>query len=59
MDATDKQETWPDGDRVVFVPDEDIRTLESICDEIQQVRDELRKVAKALTVKKGKTIKTI
>ncbi len=59
MDATDKQEAWPEVDKVVFVPYEDIRTLESICNEMEQVRDELRKVATSLTVKRQKTIKTI
>lgn len=50
MKTTDKKEIRPDEEKVIFVPAEDLRTLESICDEMEQVRDELRKIASSLTL---------
>jgi hypothetical protein len=48
MDEKDKQWELPDDDRVVFVPAEDIRSIERALDKMEQARQELLKIGESL-----------
>jgi hypothetical protein len=45
MIDTDKKEgEWPDEDKVIFIPDEYIRDIESTLDKLETARQEFRRV---------------
>jgi hypothetical protein len=48
MDDMDKQVELPDDDKVVFVPTEDIRAIESIYDKMERAQREFRIIAKKM-----------
>jgi hypothetical protein len=50
MDEQDKdrKDEWPDDDKVVFVPDKDLRSIERALDKMEQARLELHKIRESL-----------
>jgi hypothetical protein len=48
MNEVPTKKDVPDDDWVVFIPDEEVRALERICNKMQQAQQELRKVAEAM-----------
>ncbi|MCL2097854.1 MAG: hypothetical protein FWH23_03740 [Bacteroidales bacterium] len=41
----DKKQELPDDDKVVFVPEEEVRAIKSIYDKMEQAQKEFRKAA--------------
>ncbi|GHT71607.1 hypothetical protein FACS1894174_08680 [Bacteroidia bacterium] len=48
MDNTNKQQELPDDNKVVFVPAEDIRSIEHVLERMEQVQQGIRKVTEKM-----------
>jgi hypothetical protein len=48
MDEKDKQWEWPDDDKVVFIPDKDLRSIEQTLNKLEQAQQALHKIRESL-----------
>lgn len=48
MDNTNKQQELPDDNKVVFIPAEDIRSIEHVLERMEQVQQGIRKVTEKM-----------
>jgi len=47
-DTKDKKQEWPDDDKAIFIPVEDISALQRILDGLEQAQQELLKVREGM-----------